>query len=91
MATSSQPRGGLAGKALKNAGLIKDEDASMRDLSKGGRNKPAKKAAHGHRQRSANIYKASGSADHKMVNTFDPFRSGHASLLSGRGVSPFSY
>ena len=37
--TSSHKPSGVAGKMLKGAGLIKDEDASMRDLSRPGRQK----------------------------------------------------
>ncbi|OCB88767.1 NTF2-like protein [Sanghuangporus baumii] len=66
--TSSHKPCGLAGKMLKGAGLIKDEDTNMRDLSKAGRkNTIAKKS--GLRQRSIDIYKSSSKADmqHKML------------------------
>lgn len=93
MASSSrQPRGGLASKTLKGMGLIRDEDASMRDLSRAGYKKTSKKTAHGHRQRAINIYKVAGSTDpqQKMVNTLDPFRSGHIRSVSGHSVSSLS-
>ena len=92
MATSSRQPRGVAGKMLKGAGLIKDEDAKMRDISRPGSKKTMKKGPFGHRQRSIDIYKASsGAADlqQKMVNNFDPLRSERSLLLFGRGVSPF--